>query len=119
MAVKGNTKSNRTAKTEKPKTGSAKRGKQISIEEEMQRRGTEQATAAESVWKWLRQTFLGRFVLLTILIIVWIGLLLLFTGNRFDQFFLWLGISTILVILTAWVVHLVRSRKEMEDDSVN
>ncbi len=88
-------------------TKRADRSKQISIEDELNRtRGV--SGTGKLIFTWLWTTFWGHAVLTVSLALTWIGILLLITGNNFDRFFLFLGISLIIVALVSWVIYVVR-----------
>ncbi|MGI6546094.1 MAG: hypothetical protein ACOX2M_06675 [Fastidiosipilaceae bacterium] len=81
--------------------------KQISIEDELNRaRGG--SDTGKKVFTWLWTTYWGHAVLTVLTALAWIGILLLITGNNFDRFFLFLGISLIIIALVSWVIYVVR-----------
>lgn len=75
------------------------------------RDGQAHRSYAAVFFRWLFTIFSGRWVLTIFLIAIFLGLLLLITGNDFDRFFLLTGIGLVVAALLGWVISLLRNRR--------
>jgi hypothetical protein len=67
------------------------------------------------IWSFLRENRLGRILLVIICVSCVILLNFILSFNRFEQFFLFLGVELIVVVLVCWIRFVFRKNNDTKE----
>ena len=76
---------------------------------------SKQGRAGRSVLSSLRDSKIGRIILIAICTLCVLVLNYLITLNQFDRFFLFVGVELIVVVLFCWIRFVLRGRSDDKD----